>query len=232
MMENEHPSEKSDVIRILLVEDHQIVREGTRQLLEQTADFKVVGEAADGGAAVTMVAELKPDLIIMDVRLPILNGLEATQRIKKDFPNVQILILSAYDDDHYVFPLLEAGASGYLLKTASGLELARAVRMVYNGGIALDPAVAHKVVHRLSTRQPYRAAGMQEGLSEREMDVLRALEKGKSNKQIGEMLHISTNTVQVHLRNIYSKLGVSDRTEALTYAIRHGWIILKEEREE
>lgn len=232
MKDQEQSLKGAGIIRIMLVEDHQIVREGTRQLLEQTGDFIVVGEAADGGVAVQMADKLKPDVIIMDVRLPVLNGLEATQRIKEAHPEIHILILSAYDDDHYIFPLLEAGASGYLLKTASGLELARAVRTIQRGETVLDPVVAHKVINRLSSRQLYRSSEMKEGLSEREMEVLRALEKGKSNKQIGEMLNISINTVQVHLRNIYNKLGVSDRTEALTYAIRRGWIILRDEQDE
>jgi DNA-binding NarL/FixJ family response regulator len=214
------------VINILLVEDHKIVREGTRQLLEQVNDFYVVGEAADGQEGLELTERLHPDVVVMDVRLPRLNGIEATRQIKARFPEVEILILSAFEDDFYVFPLLEAGANGYLLKTASGYELELAIRTVSQGETALDPHIAHKVVQRMTHRQPYRAEGMQEGLTERELDVLRCAAQGKSNKEIGLALAISAGTVQVHLRNIFGKLGVGGRTEAVTFAISHGWISL------
>jgi DNA-binding NarL/FixJ family response regulator len=135
-----------------------------------------------------------------------------------------VLVLSAHEDDRYVFPLLDAGADGYLLKTASGAELIRAVFTVHRGETALDPAVAHKVVNRLTRKQLYRAEGMAEGLTEREVEVLRCVTRGMSNKEVGEALGISLQTVQVHLRNIYGKLGVGDRTEAVAFAIREGWI--------
>ncbi|MGD0707141.1 MAG: response regulator transcription factor, partial [Anaerolineaceae bacterium] len=129
-------------ISILLAEDHQIVREGTRQLLEQSADMRVVGEAADGLEAVELAARIRPDVIVMDVRLPHLNGIEATRAITTRFPQIKVLILSAYDNDSYVFPLLEAGASGYLLKTSSGAELAEAIRLVHSGQTALSPRIS------------------------------------------------------------------------------------------
>lgn len=214
-------------ITILLAEDHKIVREGTRQLLEQSADMQVVGEAADGLEAVRLAAEIKPDVIVMDVRLPRLNGIEATRTITERFPHIKVLILSAYDDDSYVFPLLEAGASGYLLKTSSGAELAEAIRLVYSGQTALSPRISAKIVNRLGGRQAYRASGMPDGLTEREMDVLRAAAHGHANKAIAIQLGISTQTVQVHLRNIFGKLGVSSRSEAVARAIQHGWITLE-----
>ncbi len=213
-------------ITILLAEDHKIVREGTRQLLEQYTDLRIVGEAADGVEAVHMAAELHPDVIVMDVRLPALNGIEATRAITARWPAIHVLVLSAYDNDGYVFPLLEAGASGYLLKTASGVELADAIRMVHAGGTALSPRIADKVVKRLSGRQGYRTPGMQESLTEREMEVLRAAAQGQSNKTIARTLAISPQTVQVHLRNIFGKLAVNSRSEAIAYAISHGWITL------
>jgi len=214
-------------ISILLAEDHQIVREGTRQLLEQSVDMHVIGEAADGLQAVELAAHLQPDVIVMDVRLPHLNGIEATRTITTRFPQIKVLILSAYDNDSYVFPLLEAGASGYLLKTASGAELAEAIRLVHAGQTALSPRISAKLVGRLGRRQTYRAEGLSEGLTEREMDVLRAAARGRANKAIAAELGISVQTVQVHLRNIFGKLGVSSRSEAVARAIQYGWITLE-----
>jgi DNA-binding NarL/FixJ family response regulator len=214
-------------ITILLAEDHKIVREGTRQLLEQIADMQVVGEASDGLEAVRLAAEIQPDVIVMDVRLPHLNGIEATRTITARFPKIKVLILSAYDDDSYVFPLLDAGASGYLLKTSSGAELAEAIKLVYAGQTALSPRISAKIVNRLGGRQAYRTANMPEGLTEREMDVLRAAAHGQANKMIAAKLGISAQTVQVHLRNIFGKLGVGSRSEAVAHAIQHGWITLE-----
>jgi NarL family two-component system response regulator LiaR len=214
-------------IKILLAEDHKIVREGTRQLLEQSPDMEVIGEASDGMEAVQQAADLHPNVIVMDVRLPRLNGIEATRTITLRFPEIRVLILSAYDDDSYVFPLLEAGASGYLLKTASGVELAEAIRQVHAGQKALSPRITAKLVNRLGGRGSYRAAGMQEGLTDREMEVLRATAHGQPNKEIACALAISPQTVQVHLRNIFAKLGVDSRSQAVAYAIRRGWITLE-----
>jgi DNA-binding NarL/FixJ family response regulator len=157
-----------------------------------------------------------------------LNGIEATRTITARFPEMRILILSAYDDDSYVFPLLEAGASGYLLKTASGAELAEAIRRVAAGETALSPRISTKLVDHLGKRGSHRAAEMPEGLTEREMEVLRATAYGQPNKTIAGSLAISPQTVQVHLRNIFSKLGVNNRSEAVAYAIRHGLISLGE----
>lgn len=213
-------------IRILLAEDHKIVREGTRQLLEKAADMHIIGEAADGLEAVHLAEALQPDLIVMDVRLPVLNGLEATRAIKTKLPAIRILILSAYADDRYVFPLLEAGASGYLLKTASGSELIDAIRKVFAGGTALSARITDKVVNHLGNHQVYRSEEMQEGLTEREMEVLHAAAMGLSTRAIGESLSISPQTVQVHLRNIFGKLGVNSRSEAVALAIGRGWISL------
>jgi DNA-binding NarL/FixJ family response regulator len=216
-------------IRILLAEDHKIVREGTRQLLEQSPGLVIVGEAADGEEVIRMAAELSPDVIVMDVRMPELNGIEATRIIKTRQPGVQILILSAYDDDRYIFPLLEAGASGYLLKTSSGAELAQAIHTVHNGSTALSPRIAGKVVGRLTNHLQAAGFDPQQSLTEREMEVLRAVAWGMSNKRIASSLFISPQTVQVHLRNIFNKLGVSSRSEAAVYAICQGWVSLKGE---
>ena len=215
-------------IRIVLAEDHKIVREGTRQLLEQFPDMEIAGEAQDGVEAIRLASELHPDVIVMDVRLPKINGIEATRAIAARFPDIRVLILSAYDDDSYVFPLLEAGASGYLLKTTGGTELAEAIRMVRAGETVMSPRITAKLVNRLGSRgTAYRAQEMQEGLTEREMEVLRATALGQPNKTIASALVISPQTVQVHLRNVFSKLGVGSRSEAVAFAIRHGWINLE-----
>jgi len=218
-------------IKILLAEDHKIVREGTRQLLEQYPDMEIVGEAADGLEAIRLAGELHPDVVVMDVRLPRLNGIEATRTIATRFPLIHILILSAYDDDSYVFPLLEAGASGYLLKTASGSELAEAIRRVIAGETALSPRITAKLVDHLGKRGSRRAAELSPRLTEREMEVLRATAAGQPNKTIAGNLTISPQTVQVHLRNIFLKLGVGNRSEAVAYAIRHGLINLEQDDE-
>ncbi|MGI6206583.1 MAG: response regulator [Anaerolineae bacterium] len=213
------------LIRILLAEDHDLVREGTRRLLEQYSDLAVVGEAADGEEAVRLTGELGPDVVVMDVRMPKLNGIQATRALKAAHPQVRVLVLSAHEDDSYVFPLLEAGADGYLLKTASGEDLAQAIRSVMRGQSVFDSQVMSKVVSRLDSRhRTYSGEGLAEALTEREMEVLRALSTGKSNKEIAADLAISTYTVQVHVRNILGKLGVSSRTEAVAFALRQGWL--------
>lgn len=211
-------------IRILLVDDHKIVREGTRQLLELSDDMVVVAETANGQDAVRLCRELTPDVVVMDVHMPVMNGLDATRIIRAQHPDIQVIILTAHDDDRYIFPLLDSGAGGYLMKTASGDDLANAIRAVHRGEVVLDSQISAKVRQRLSSTAPAYSTGV----TERELEVLRAVARGKSNKEIGEALGITTNTVQVHLRNIFSKLEVSDRTQAVAYAIRHRWIILDE----
>jgi DNA-binding NarL/FixJ family response regulator len=214
-------------ISVLLVEDHKIVREGTRQLLNKYADIKVVGEAADGMEAVKLAEEIQPDTVVMDVRLPKLNGIEATRIITSKYPKIKVLILSAYDEDSYIFPLFEAGASGYLLKSSSGEELAEAIRNVSQGGTAISQRIGTKLIHRLNHRLNVQGTNISLGLTRREMDVLREAALGHANKTIALDLGISVQTVQVHLRNIYEKLQVNSRSEAIAYAIRYGWITLE-----
>jgi NarL family two-component system response regulator LiaR len=211
-------------IQILLVDDHKIVRQGTRQILEQFDDLTVIAETSNGEDAIRLCKELQPQVVVMDIHMPGMNGLDATRAIRMRYPTVQVIILSGYDDDRYVFPSLDAGAIGYLLKTASGEDLANAIRSVSQGDIVLDRHISERVRSRLS--KPRRANGLSDIPSEREIEVLRAVAQGKSNKEIGELLNITTNTVQVHLRNIFSKLGVNDRTEAVAHAIRMHWISL------
>jgi DNA-binding NarL/FixJ family response regulator len=214
-------------VTVLLVDDHKIVREGTRQLLSQSAEIKVVGEATDGREAVSLAGTLMPQVVVMDVRLPNLSGIEATRIISEQFPQIKVLILSAYDDDGYVFPLFEAGASGYLLKTSSGEELVKAICTVSVGETALSPRVGAKLVKRVSHHQVFQAKHGTESLTARELEVMRSAAHGLSNKAIAAELEISIQTVQVHLRNIFSKLQVSSRSEAIALAIKYGWVTLE-----
>lgn len=216
-------------IRLVLADDHAVVRSGTRELLEQQPDLKIVGEASDGEEAVELAQELEPDVVVMDVRMPKVNGVEATRRIKAALPDVRILVLTAHDDDEYVFALLQAGANGYLLKTAEIDELVRAIRTVASGQPALAPEVTGKVMAQFTSGKslPDVVTDAQDnfdGLTDRELGILKLVGKGMSNKQIGKKLFISDRTVQAHLSNIFSKLGVNSRTEAVMHAVRRGWI--------
>ena len=217
---------KSSVIRVLLADDHAVVRKGIREFLEEDAAIRVVGEASDGEEAIALVAREKPDVAVFDIQMPRMNGMDATRRVKKDFPNTRVLILTAYDDDPYIFAALQAGASGYLLKTSSSDELVHAIHAVAAGESALSPVVAKKLVQRAAGGEPSRE-DLVEPLTERELEVLRLAAKGMGNKQIGATLNISDRTVQGHLANIYSKLYVTTRTEAVLFAVREKWIVLE-----
>jgi DNA-binding NarL/FixJ family response regulator len=214
-------------IRVLLADDHVLVRQGIRQFLEDEADIEVIAEANDGAEAIQMIQEQQPDIAILDIRMPQVSGVEATRRIKDRFPQVRVLILTAYDDDPYVFALLQAGADGYVLKTASSEELVRAVHTVYKGQSALSPEIASKVVRQMASGKPVAAEEQVEPLTERELDVLRLAAQGKTNRAIGGLLDISHRTVQGHLASIYGKLEVNSRTEAVTEALRRGWIVIE-----
>ena len=218
-----------DRIRILLAEDHVVVRQGTRQLLEREQDLEVIGEAGDGEEAVRLASQLKPDVIIMDVAMPKLSGIEATKRIKALLPLTIVLVLTGYDYDEYIFSLLEAGAAGYLLKDVSGDELISAVRAVYAGEAVLHPVVARKLMtHFKSQATGATEARSQELLSQRELEVLKLAAGGMSNKDIGEALFISERTVQAHMRSIFNKLGVGSRSEAMLYSLKRGWFTLED----
>ncbi|MBV9790260.1 MAG: response regulator transcription factor [Chloroflexi bacterium] len=210
-------------IRVVLADDHSVVRKGVREFLEEEPDIDVIGEASDGLQAVQLATELQPDVIVMDIKMPQLSGVDATKRIRSAAPKVRVLALTAYDDDPYIFGLLEAGASGYVLKTAESSELIRAIRAVAAGQSALDPAIAPRIIARVA--QP---AAVTESLTERELEVLRLAARGLTNKQIGHDLDISDRTVQNHLANIYAKLGVASRTEAVTAALQRGMLRLGE----
>ena len=215
-------------IRIVLADDHVILRQGTRQLLEHESDMEVVGEAGDGAEAVQLVSKLKPDIVIIDVAMPGMNGIEATKKIKEILPGTKILVLTGYDLDEYIFSLLEMGAAGYLLKDVSGDDLVGAVRAVYQGEPVLHPTVMRKLMDRCKTiniQQTEAPAGV---LSEREMEVLKLAVSGKSNKDIAESLNISLRTVQAHMRSIFNKLGVGSRSEAIVSGLKKGWFRLED----
>ncbi|MBA4181113.1 MAG: DNA-binding response regulator [Anaerolinea sp.] len=213
-------------IRIVIAEDHAFVREGTRRLLDQTPGLKVVGEAADGAEAVRLVEQLRPHVALIDIAMPNVNGIEATRQIKARAPATSVLVLSAYDDDQYVFALLEAGAAGYLLKDVHSSELIDAIRAVHAGEPVLHPAIERKVLQRFAAR---RVDGREDTrLSGRELDVLRLAARGASNKEIGGEMGLSARTVQAHLTHVFTKLDVASRTEAVIYALRRGWISLDE----
>jgi len=218
----------SHPIRVILADDHAVVRKGIREFLEEDPEIVVVAEAGDGGEAIRLVGEHHPDVAVLDIQMPRVTGIEATRQIKAAFPDVRVLILTAYEDDPYVFALLRAGADGYLLKSADPDDLVRAVKATAAGGKVLDPAVAGRVVAQMASGRPAAASEQVEPLSERELDVLRLAGQGLTNKAIGLDLNISDRTVQGHLANIYGKLGVASRTEAVTKALKLGWIVLED----
>jgi two-component system, NarL family, response regulator LiaR len=221
--------EDSKPITILLAEDHVVVRESIRQSLERNPNFKVVGEANDGAQAVLMAQELKPDVIIMDISMPKINGIEATRRIKTSLPSVAILALTAYDYEQYIFPLLSAGAAGYLLKDVTSFELSNAIEKVHNGESVLHPAVARKVLERF--KGPGSGSPRVEVnkiLTEQEITVLKMAAKGMNNKNIADELFLSVRTVESHFGGIFQKLNVGSRTEAVIQAMKEGWFTLEE----
>ena len=218
-----------DKVKILIADDHAVVREGTRQILEHEQDLEVVAEAGDGEEAVRLATSFKPDVAIIDIAMPKVDGIEATGQIKALCPATAVLILTAYEDEQFIFSLLEAGAAGYLLKSVRGRELVDAVRAVYAGESVLHPSVARKVLNRFAPApgKP-KEEEPHEVLSEREMQVLILATRGLSNKDIADELLLSARTVQGHLGHIFNKLNVSSRTEAVVYALKKGWVTLRD----
>jgi DNA-binding NarL/FixJ family response regulator len=215
--------------RILIADDHAMLREGMRNLLEKEKDFELVGEASDGEEAVRLAGKLKPDIIIMDIVMPKLNGIEATKQIKQVSPATAILILTAYSDIRYIIGLLEAGACGYLLKNSPGKDVVRAIRAVRSGESVLDSEVTRKLVQRLgslSKSPDEREANGQ--LTSREIEILKWAARGLSNKELSEKLFISLRTVKAHMTNIFNKLGCSSRTDAIIKGLKQGYIDLND----
>ena len=211
-------------IRILVVDDHPVVREGIAAMLERHSDMEVVGEAADGAIAVDQCMAKNPDVVLMDLRMPVMDGVEAMRKISEKQPAIRFIVLTTYDNDEYIFKGIEAGARAYLLKDAPREELFKAVRAVYRGESLINPTVASKVLDRFATLS--KQAQPPELLSEREMEVLRLMATGAANKTIAAQLVISESTVKTHVQSIFQKLDVNDRTEAVTHALQRGIITL------
>jgi NarL family two-component system response regulator LiaR len=211
----------SKQIRVILADDHAVVRTGVRQFLEHAGDIQVVAEASDGEQAQNMIEQHHPDVAVLDIQMPRASGIEVTRWIRRNYRNMGVLVLTAYDDDPYVLAVLQAGANGYVLKTASPVEIIQAVRDVYEGKSALDPAITKKVMAQIIGR---KSTNLMEELTERELEVLSFAGRGFTNKAIGVQLGISDRTVQGHLARIFNKLQAASRTEAVMRAVSLGWL--------
>jgi DNA-binding NarL/FixJ family response regulator len=209
-------------MKVIICDDQAIVRDGLEMLLKLEPDFKVVGVAEDGAAAVEMAAKEKPDLVLMDLKMPIMNGVEATRQIRTRYPDIKVLVLTTYDDDEWVFDAIQAGASGYLLKDTPRDEVVKAIRGTVTGKTYVDPSIAGKVLRQASSHQTQPASLITSQLTEREIEVLRLIAKGLNNKDISDHLFLSEGTIRNHVSAILAKLGVSDRTQAAVIAIQHG----------
>lgn len=208
------------MIRVLIVDDHSIVRKGIRALLSESGGFEIVGEAADGQEAVAAAAETQPDVILMDLLMPVMDGIEATRRITSQQPGAAILVLTSFAADNKLFPAIKAGALGYLLKDSSPEDLLRAIRQVHRGEPALHPTIARKLLQEIA--QPIDLPPVPEALTGRELAVLRLIAQGLSNQEIADQIAVSEPTVRTHVSRILGKLHLASRTQAALYAVREG----------
>jgi NarL family two-component system response regulator LiaR len=215
--------------RILIADDHPLLREALCQVFSSQKDMEIVGQAGNGEEAINLASQLKPDILVMDIMMPKFDGLEASRQIKKIHPNTAILILTAYDDDNYVLGLLEAGATGYLMKSAKGQDLVEAVRAVRAGESVLHPKIIEKLIKQAMVKPVETAEHkLKEVLSDRETEMLKLLATGMSNKEIAEKLCLSLRTVKAHMSNIFTKMNVASRSEALVEALRKGLLTLED----
>ncbi|GLH64262.1 MULTISPECIES: response regulator transcription factor [Bacillaceae] len=219
--------------RIAIIDDHQLFREGIKRILEFEEEFEVVAEGADGSEALSIVEEHRPDIVIMDINMPNINGVEATKQLIETYPDTKVVVLSIHDDENYVMRALQTGATGYLLKEMDADTLIEAVKIVAEGGSYLHPKVTHNLIReyrRLASEKGENKERKREVrwplhlLTRRECEVLQLLADGKSNRGIGEALYISEKTVKNHVSNILQKLNVNDRTQAVVVAIKNGWV--------
>lgn len=212
-------------IRVLVVDDHTIVRDGVCALLALVGDIEVVGEAVNGSEALKMVAQLHPDVVLMDIAMPIMGGLEATRRITREFPATKVLVITQHDDKEYVFPVIESGASGLISKAAASSELAAGIRSVYQGDSFLSPSVAKLLVENYQqTAKERNQQDPYNQLTEREREILKLLVEGFSTQEIADMLVITRKTVEGHKTNLMNKLGIHNRIDLVKYALRRGII--------
>jgi NarL family two-component system response regulator LiaR len=209
-------------MKVIICDDQAIVREGLEMLLKLEPDIEVVGIAEDGADALDMVEERRPDLVLMDLKMPVMNGVEATRQIRAKYPEVKILVLTTYDDDEWVFDAIQAGAMGYLLKDTPRKDLLKAIRGTADGKTYVDPSVAGKILRQASSQQKHPATLITSKLTGREVEILRLIAKGLNNADIANQLFLSEGTVRNHVSAILSKLDVSDRTQAAVIAIQHG----------
>jgi two-component system, NarL family, response regulator LiaR len=212
-----------DKITVMLVDDHNVVRQGLKLFLATQPDIEVVGEADNGQTAVQLVAQHQPDVVLMDLLMPQLDGISATQQIKSRYPDVEVIALTSFVEDQQVAAVIKAGAIGYLLKDVQPAELATAIRAAQRGEVHLHPQAARRLMQAIGPKDQPAVA---EPLTEREIEVLRALARGESNKQIADTLIVSEKTVKAHVSNILGKLGLQSRTQAVLYALRHGMVSL------
>jgi DNA-binding NarL/FixJ family response regulator len=217
-------------IKVLIADDHTILREGIRLLLGHQPDMEIVGEASDGRDAYFKVEELHPSVVLMDIAMPVLNGLDATEQIRRAFPNTKVLILTQHDNDEYVYRILQAGASGYVLKKAAGVELVSAIRGVDRGNAFLYPSMTKGLLSDyLKRAEAGQERASYDGLTERERQILKMIADGCTNQQIADLLYLSVKTVQAHRGHLMEKLNMHDRTELVKYAIRKGIIKVEPE---
>ncbi|NLD44512.1 MAG: response regulator transcription factor [Chloroflexi bacterium] len=214
------------MIRVLICDDQEIVREGLQRILASDPDIDVVGTAADGAEALDLVGRTAPDLVLMDLKMPVMNGIVATRKIREQYPQVPVLVLTTYDDDEWLFDAVRSGAAGYLLKDRPRAELLRAIKGTVGGESFVDPAVAGKLLRSVSQSAPASPGGVEIALTDREREVLALLAQGLTNADIAARLYLSEGTVRNYTSALFGKLGVSDRTQAVVVALRYGLVDL------